>query len=132
MNCIILGISHDRLIRLNVIKFNNRHGDAPRRGACVSLYDSPVDPWWVILLCEPEHRPFNSFQGRFFDMPKGLKLAPPQQASLNEFWGKPKSTKKVEEPPVASGSGKRREDTDDMHIDESSHRDTKSACSSQS
>ena len=31
--------------------------------------------------------------GKFFEMPKGLKAAPPQQASLNELWtGKSKRT----------------------------------------
>ena len=61
-------------------------------------------------------------------MPKGTKLAPPQQANLNEFWGKPKPKpkKKVEETPVASGSGSKKESVDDMQVDEPSHRDPKS------
>ena len=59
-------------------------------------------------------------------MPKGTKPAPPQQANLKEFWGKPKSKVKVEEAPVASGSGLKKEDTDDMHVDLPSHRDPKS------
>lgn len=59
-------------------------------------------------------------------MPKGTKPAPPQQANLKEFWGKPKSKKKVEEAPVASGSGSKREVTDNMQVDEPSHRDPKS------
>lgn len=59
-------------------------------------------------------------------MPRGTKPAPPQQANLNEFWGKPKpKSKKVEEAPVPSGS-KLKEDVDDMQVDESSHRDPKS------
>lgn len=58
-------------------------------------------------------------------MPKGTKPAPPQQANLNEFWGKPKSKKKVEEAPVASGS-KSKQDAGDMQVDEPSHRDPKS------
>ena len=59
-------------------------------------------------------------------MPKGTKPAPPQQANLKEFWGKPKPKKKVEEAPVASGSGLKKEDTDDMQVDLPSHRDPKS------
>jgi len=60
-------------------------------------------------------------------MPRGTKPAPPQQANLNEFWGKPKpkSKKKVEEAPVPSGSGSK-EDVDDMQVGEPSHRDPKS------
>ena len=58
-------------------------------------------------------------------MPKGTKAAPPQQANLKEFWGKPKP-KKVEEGPVASGSGSKEEGADDMPVDEPSHRDPKS------
>jgi len=61
-------------------------------------------------------------------MPKGTKPAPPQQANLNEFWGKPKpkSKNKAEGPPVASGSGSKKDDADDMRVDEPSHRDPKS------
>ena len=58
-------------------------------------------------------------------MPKGTKLAPPQQANLNEFWGKPRPKKKVEEPPVASESGPKG-DVADMQVDGPSHRDPKS------
>ena len=28
--------------------------------------------------------------GKFFDMPKGVKVAPPQQSKLEEMWGKKK------------------------------------------
>ena len=59
-------------------------------------------------------------------MPKGTKPAPPQQANLTEFWGKPKPKKKVVETPVASGSGSKGEGADDMQVDEPSHRDSKS------
>jgi hypothetical protein len=55
-------------------------------------------------------------------MPKGTKSAPPQQANLNEFWGKPRPMKKAEKAPVASGSGQSKEDTEDMQVDELSHR----------
>lgn len=58
-------------------------------------------------------------------MPKGTKPAPPQQSSLNEFWGKPRPKKKVEEAPIASGSGLKKEDANDMQIDEPPHRDPK-------
>ena len=58
-------------------------------------------------------------------MPKGTKPTPPQQANLKEFWGKPKPKKKVEEHPVASGSGLKKEETDDMQVDPPSHRDPK-------
>jgi hypothetical protein len=58
-------------------------------------------------------------------MPKGTKPAPPQQANLNEFWGKPRPKKKVEEAPVPE-SGLKKEETDDMHVDGPSHRDPKS------
>lgn len=37
--------------------------------------------------------------GKFFEMPKGIKSAPPQQASLNELWsssGKKKKAIKAE------------------------------------
>lgn len=35
----------------------------------------------------------DTFPGKFFEMPKGSKAAPPQQASLNELWtGKSKRT----------------------------------------
>jgi hypothetical protein len=60
-------------------------------------------------------------------MPKGTKPTPPQQANLKEFWSKPKPKKKVEEVPVASGSGLKTEDADDMKVDEPSHRDPKGA-----
>lgn len=61
-------------------------------------------------------------------MPKGTKPAPSQQASLSEFWGKPKPRpkKKAEEAPVPSGSGSKKEDAGDMQVDEPSHRDPKS------
>ena len=59
-------------------------------------------------------------------MPKGTKPAPPQQAKLKEFWANPKSKKKAEDPPVASGSGSKKEGTDNMQVDEPSHRDPKS------
>jgi len=61
-------------------------------------------------------------------MPKGTKPTPPQQANLNEFWGKPKpkSKKKAEGPPVASGSGSKKDDADSMQVDEPSHRDPQS------
>jgi DNA ligase-1 len=29
--------------------------------------------------------------GKFFDMPKGMKTAPPQQSSLQDMWGKKKA-----------------------------------------
>ena len=59
-------------------------------------------------------------------MPKGTKPTPPQQANLNEFWGKPRPKKKAEEPPIASGSGPKEEDVVDMKVDEPSHREPKS------
>jgi hypothetical protein len=58
-------------------------------------------------------------------MPKGIKPPPPQQSNLNEFWGKPRPKKKVEETPVASGSRQKKEDTVDMQVDEPSHQDPK-------
>ena len=65
-------------------------------------------------------------------MPKGIKPVPPQQANLNEFWGKPKpKSKKIEEAPVASGSGLKKEDAADMQVDEPSHREPKSTRPSQ-
>ena len=60
-------------------------------------------------------------------MPKGTKPAPPQQSNLNEFWGKPRLKKKVEEAPIASGSGLKKEDANDMQVDEPLHRDPKGA-----
>ncbi|KAF9787157.1 DNA ligase I [Thelephora terrestris] len=69
--------------------------------------------------------------GRFFDMPKGTKSAPPQQANLNEFWGKPRpKSKKAEESPVASGSALKKEDAVDMEVDKPSHRDPKTEVAS--
>lgn len=66
-------------------------------------------------------------------MPKGTKPTPPQQANLNEFWGKPKpkSKKKAEGPPVASGSGSKKDDAGSMQVDEPSHRDPQSTRPSQ-
>jgi len=36
--------------------------------------------------------------GKFFEMPKSTKAAPPQQASLQELWGKKKVVKTMMEP----------------------------------
>lgn len=39
-----------------------------------------------------------SIPGKFFEMPKGMKSAPPQQASLNELWkASAKKAKKEEQ-----------------------------------
>ncbi len=45
---------------------------------------------------------FTPLPAKFFDMPKGTKPAPPQQANLQEMWGKNKSkvTKVEQEQPV--------------------------------
>lgn len=136
MNCIILGNFRRsfpfrgpdqvscHLIK-QVTEFNEPC-DVSCSSAYKVLYDSPIDPWWLIPLYKFKSQSVDSFSGRFFDMPKGTKPAPPQQANLNEFWGKPRPTK-VKEAPTASGSGPKKEDVADMQVDEPSHRDPKSS-----
>lgn len=58
-----------------------------------------------------------SFAGKFFTMPKSTKTAPPQQASLQEIWGKKKAPK-----PVASET-KPNIKSDAMDVD--THEDSK-------
>lgn len=46
-----------------------------------------------IYLCVNQQK-YSLLKGTYFEMPKGMKAAPPQQASLNELWNsKSKRTK---------------------------------------
>ncbi|PAV21964.1 ATP-dependent DNA ligase [Pyrrhoderma noxium] len=48
--------------------------------------------------------------GKFFEMPKGIKTAPPQQASLNELWkGKGKQEKRDASPKTALDSSEKQD-----------------------
>lgn len=57
----------------------------------------------TLLLASGAHTPtraFSSTQGKFFPMPPGAKPAPPQQASLSEFWNKGKAKASTKLPKV--------------------------------
>lgn len=51
--------------------------------------------------------------GKFFEMPKGMKPAPPQQSSLKELWNGKGKKQRVEVEKVEKG-----EDPNGMDIDE--------------